>query len=118
MKYIPLHGQPCKLYEIHTLKGQPCNYMKYIPSLHGQPCKLSEIHTLTWTVNYMKYKPLHGHVNYMKYIPFMDNRCKLYEIHTPYMVTTVNYMKYIPLHGQPCKLYEVHTLTWTTLYII
>ena len=36
MKYIPLHGQPCKLYEIH------------IP-LHGQPCKLYEIHTLTWT---------------------------------------------------------------------
>ena len=37
MKYIPLHGQPCKLY---------VNYMKYIP-LHGQPCKLYEIHTLT-----------------------------------------------------------------------
>ena len=31
MKYIPLQGQPCKLYEIYTLTGQPCNYMKYIP---------------------------------------------------------------------------------------
>ena len=51
MKYIPLHGQPCKLYEIHTLTwstyiNYPTNYMKYIP-LHGQPCKLYEIHTLT-----------------------------------------------------------------------
>ena len=36
MKYIPLQGQPCKLYEIH------------IP-LQGQPCKLYEIHTLTGT---------------------------------------------------------------------
>ena len=44
MKYIPLQGQPCKLYEIHTL----VNYMKYIP-LQGQPCKLYEIHTLTGT---------------------------------------------------------------------
>ena len=35
MKYIPLQGQPCKLYEIHTLLGQPC--------------KLYEIHTLTGT---------------------------------------------------------------------
>ena len=49
MKYIPLQGQPCKLYEIHTLTGtNPVNYMKYIP-LQGQPCKLYEIHTLTWT---------------------------------------------------------------------
>ena len=47
MKYIPLHGQPCKLYEIHTLyRDNPVNYMKYIP-LYGQPCKLYEIHTLT-----------------------------------------------------------------------
>ena len=36
MKYIPLHGQPCKLYEIHTL------YM-------DNHCKSYEIHTLTWT---------------------------------------------------------------------
>ena len=35
MKYIPLQGQPCKLYEIHTLQEQPC--------------KLYEIHTLTGT---------------------------------------------------------------------
>ena len=35
MKYIPLRGQPCKLYEIHTL--------------HEPPGKLYEIHTLTWT---------------------------------------------------------------------
>ena len=53
MKYIPLQGQPCKLYEIHTLVGAtleniPVNYMKYIP-LQGQPCKLYEIHTLTGT---------------------------------------------------------------------
>ena len=47
MKYIPLQGQPCKLYEIHTLTGiSPVNYMKYI-TLQGQPCKLYEIHTLT-----------------------------------------------------------------------
>ena len=25
------------------------NYMKYIPS-HGQSCKLYEIYTLTWTI--------------------------------------------------------------------
>ena len=49
MKYIPLHGQPCKLYEIsYPYMDNPVNYMKYIP-LHGQPCKLYEIHTLTWT---------------------------------------------------------------------
>ena len=36
MKYIPLQGQPCKLYEIHN-------------PLQGQPCKLYEIHTLTGT---------------------------------------------------------------------
>ena len=48
MKYIPLQGQPCKLYEIHTLQDNPVNYMKYIP-LQGQPCKLHEIHTLTGT---------------------------------------------------------------------
>ena len=48
MKYIPLYGQPCKLYE-HTLyRDNPVNYMKYIP-LYGQPCKLYEIHTLIWT---------------------------------------------------------------------
>ena len=36
MKYIPLQGQPCKLYEIHTLKrDNPVNY--------------NEIHTLTGT---------------------------------------------------------------------
>ena len=35
MKYIPLRGQACKLYEIHTL--------------HEQPCKLYEIDTLTGT---------------------------------------------------------------------
>ena len=49
MRYIPLQGQPCKLYEIHTLTGYPVNYMKYIP-LQGQPCNeiyLYEIHTLT-----------------------------------------------------------------------
>ena len=47
MKYIPLQGQPCKLYEIHTLtRDNPVNYMKYIP-LQGQPCKLYEIQTLT-----------------------------------------------------------------------
>ena len=49
MKYIPLPGQPCKLYEIHTLTGTTLvNYMKYI-ALQGQPCKLYEIHTLTGT---------------------------------------------------------------------
>ena len=49
MKYIPLHGQPCKLYEIHTTcMVNPVNYMEYI-ALHGQPCKLYEIHTLTWS---------------------------------------------------------------------
>ena len=26
----------------------PVNYMKYIP-LYGEPCKLYEIHALTWT---------------------------------------------------------------------
>ena len=36
MKYIPLQGHPCKLYEIHS-------------PLQGQPCKLYEIHTLTGT---------------------------------------------------------------------
>ena len=36
MKYIPLQGQPCKLYE------------NYIP-LQGQHCKLYEKHTLTGT---------------------------------------------------------------------
>ena len=64
MKYIPLQGQPCKLYEIYTLTGNNCelyvtlyeiytltginpvDYMKYIP-LQGQPCKLYEIYTLT-----------------------------------------------------------------------
>ena len=35
MKYIPLQGHPCKLYEIHTLQEQRC--------------KLYEIHTLTGT---------------------------------------------------------------------
>ena len=46
MKYIPLYGQPCKLYETHThiYMDNPVNYMKYIP-LYGQPCKLYEIHT-------------------------------------------------------------------------
>ena len=49
MKYIPLQGQTCKLYEIHTpYRDNPVNYMKYIP-LQGQPCKLYEIHTLTGT---------------------------------------------------------------------
>ena len=50
MKYIPLHGQPCKLYEIHHPdRDNPVNYMKYIP-LQGQPLhKLYEIHTLTGT---------------------------------------------------------------------
>ena len=46
MKYIPLQGQPCGLYEIYTLTGNPVNYMKYIP-LQGQPCRLYEIYTLT-----------------------------------------------------------------------
>ena len=35
MKYIPLQGQLCKLYEIHTLPEKTC--------------KLNEIHTLTET---------------------------------------------------------------------
>ena len=49
MKYTPLYGQPCKLYEIHSLTWTfPVNYMKYTP-LQGQPCKLYEIHTLTGT---------------------------------------------------------------------
>ena len=34
--------------EIHNLIDNPVNYMKYIP-LYGQPCKLYEIHTLIWT---------------------------------------------------------------------
>ena len=42
MKYIPLQGQPCKLYE------QPCKLYE-IHTLQGQPCKLYEIHTLTGT---------------------------------------------------------------------
>ena len=49
MKYIPLYGQPCKLYEIHTLyMDNPVNYMKHIP-LYGQPCKLYEIHNFIGT---------------------------------------------------------------------
>ena len=51
MKYIPLQGQPCELYEIYTHYREiynPVNYMKYIP-LQGQPCKLYEIYTLTGT---------------------------------------------------------------------
>ena len=49
MKYIPLQGHPCKLYEIHALTGgKPGNYMKYL-SFQGQHCKLYEIHTPTWT---------------------------------------------------------------------
>ena len=36
MKYIPLYGQPCKLYEIHT------------PDM-DKLCKLYEIHTRIWT---------------------------------------------------------------------
>ena len=32
----------------YILQGQPVNYMKYIP-LQGQRCKLYEIHTLTGT---------------------------------------------------------------------
>ena len=36
MKYIPLQRE------------NPVNYMKYIP-LQGQPCELYEIHTLTGT---------------------------------------------------------------------
>ena len=64
MKYIPLQGQPCKLYEIQTLTvDNPVNYLKYI-SLQGQPCK--------------SYMDIHG--NYMKYIPLQGQRdihCKL-----------------------------------------
>ena len=49
MKYIPLHGQPCKLYEnTYPYRDNPVNYMKYIP-LQGQTGKLYEIHTLTGT---------------------------------------------------------------------
>ena len=49
MKYIPLQGQPCKIYEIHTLTGtSPINHMKYIP-VQEKLCKLYEIHTPTWT---------------------------------------------------------------------
>ena len=33
MKYIPLQGQLCKIYEMDTLTGtSPINHMKYIPS--------------------------------------------------------------------------------------
>ena len=32
----------------------PVNYMKHIPS-YGQPCKLYEIHSMDNPVNYMKY---------------------------------------------------------------
>ena len=50
MKYIPLQGHACKLYEIHALTGiSPVNYMKYIP-LQGQRCKLYKIHTITGTI--------------------------------------------------------------------
>ena len=38
MKYIPLQGQPCKLYEIHTLTPWD-----------NPTGKLYEIHTLTGT---------------------------------------------------------------------
>ena len=49
MKYTPLYGQPCKLYEIHTHIWTTLQIiLKYLP-LHGHPCKLYEIHTLTWT---------------------------------------------------------------------
>ena len=64
MKYTPLYGKPCKLYEIdlsltwttpvnymkytHLYIDNPVNYMKYLP-LYGHPCKLCEIHTLTGT---------------------------------------------------------------------
>ena len=47
MKYIPLHGQLCKLYgNTHPYTDNPVNYMKYTP-LQRQHCKLYEIHTLT-----------------------------------------------------------------------
>ena len=41
----------------------PPNYMKYVP-LYGQPCELYEMHAIIWTtpVNYMKYITLHGHL--------------------------------------------------------
>ena len=49
MKYKPLQGKPCTLYEIHTPYGDnPVHYMTYIP-LQGHPSKLYEIHTLTGT---------------------------------------------------------------------
>ena len=41
----PVHGLYVNTYPYMDI---PVNYMKYIP-LHGQPCKLYEIHTLTWT---------------------------------------------------------------------
>ena len=44
MKYIPLYGQPCKLYEIHNFMDNPVNYMKYNPYMDNP-------------VNYMKYIP-------------------------------------------------------------
>ena len=43
MKYIPLQGQPCKLYEIHTLTSLG----KTFPD--RDPVNYNEIHTLTGT---------------------------------------------------------------------
>ena len=85
MKYTPLQGQPCKLYEAHTLTGTNIDPVRN-----------------THPVNYMKYIPYRDNpVNYMKYIPHRDN--------------PENYMKDIPLQEQPCKLCEIHILTLTTL---
>ena len=50
MKYIPLYGQPCKLYETHTLNmDNPVKLYEIHTLVSGQPCKLYEIHTLIWT---------------------------------------------------------------------
>ena len=47
MKYIPLHGQPCKLYELYyPYRDNLANYIKYIHK-QGQPYKLYEIHIPT-----------------------------------------------------------------------
>ena len=72
MKYIPLQGQTCKLYEIHTLH-------------RDNPVRLHEIHTLTGTtlefiLNTYPYRHKPG--NYMKYIPLQEETWKLHEIHT------------------------------------
>ena len=90
MKYIPLQGQSCNSYEIHTLTGvNPVNYMMIHTCLTA---------TTLWNV-YEIYPYRDNHVNYLKYIPLQGQPCNIYEIHILYRHNPVNYMKYIPLQA-------------------